>query len=144
MHSLSLSLSLYFYYFSIFIFFFLFIVFYHYIYLSFYYICLPTWACLKDSIEYKLIAIKSFSIEIVQPIYSALKTSFRSTAIIPPAAVKGTLLHLFDVGSPSRMTLKEKQDTLRTLQKFLTNEIRGNSPVTSAFRRHASLENISV
>jgi len=50
--------------------------------------------------------------------------------MIPPAAVKTTLLHLFDVGSPSRMTHKEKQDTLRTLQKYLTNEIRGNSPVT--------------
>jgi hypothetical protein len=27
------------------------------------------------------------------------------------------------------MTMKEKQDTLRTLQKYLTNEIRGNSTV---------------
>ena len=30
----------------------------------------------------------------------------RSTAMIPPGHVKHTLLHLFDVGSPSRMTLK--------------------------------------
>ena len=30
----------------------------------------------------------------------------RSTAMIPPGHVKNTLLHLFDVGSPSRMTLK--------------------------------------
>jgi hypothetical protein len=29
----------------------------------------------------------------------------------------------------NRMTMKEKQDTLRTLQKYLTNEIRGNSTV---------------
>jgi hypothetical protein len=34
--------------------------------------------------------------------------------------VKSTILHLFDVGSPSRMSYKEKQDTFRTLQKFLT------------------------
>ncbi len=59
--------------------------------------------------------------------------------MIPPAAVKTTLLHLFDVGSPSRMTHKEKQDTLRTLQKYLTNEIRGNSPVIILFNR-SSLE----
>ena len=32
----------------------------------------------------------------------------RSTAMIPPGAVKGTLFQLFDVGSPSRMTLKVK------------------------------------
>lgn len=30
----------------------------------------------------------------------------RSTAMIPPGAVKSTLFQLFDVGSPSRMTLK--------------------------------------
>ena len=47
----------------------------------------------------------------------------RSTAMIPPGHVKHTLLHLFDVGSPSRMTLKEKRDTFRTLQKYLTVEI---------------------
>ena len=47
----------------------------------------------------------------------------RSTAMIPPGHVKNTLLHLFDVGSPSRMTLKEKRDTFRTLQKYLTSEI---------------------
>ena len=33
----------------------------------------------------------------------------RSTAMIPPGHVKHTLLHLFDVGSPSRMTLKVKR-----------------------------------
>ena len=33
----------------------------------------------------------------------------RSTAMIPPGHVKNTLLHLFDVGSPSRMTLKVSQ-----------------------------------
>ena len=47
----------------------------------------------------------------------------RSTAMIPPGYVKTTLLHLFDVGSPSRMTLKDKRDTFRTLQKYLTSEI---------------------
>jgi len=47
----------------------------------------------------------------------------RSTAMIPPNQVKATLLHLYDVGSPSRMNTKEKQDTFRTLQKFLTSEI---------------------
>jgi integrator complex subunit 1 len=52
----------------------------------------------------------------------------RSTAMIPPGHVKSTLLHLFDVGSPSRMTLKEKRDTFRTLQKYLTSEIGSNTP----------------
>ena len=52
----------------------------------------------------------------------------RSTAMIPPGHVKATLLHLFDVGSPSRMTMKEKQDTFRTLQKYLTSEIRSDGP----------------
>ena len=52
----------------------------------------------------------------------------RSTAMIPPGHVKATLLHLFDVGSPSRMTLKEKQDTFRTLQKYLTSELRSDAP----------------
>lgn len=52
----------------------------------------------------------------------------RSTAMIPPGHVKNTLLHLFDVGSPSRMTLKEKRDTFRTLQKYLTAEIGSNTP----------------
>ena len=47
----------------------------------------------------------------------------RSTAMIPPAQCKSTLMHLFDVGSPSRMTLKEKRDAFRTLQKFLVAEI---------------------
>ena len=53
----------------------------------------------------------------------------RSTAIIPPGQVKHTLLHLFDVGSPSRMTLKEKRDTFRTLQKYLTAEIGSRQPI---------------
>lgn len=52
----------------------------------------------------------------------------RSTAMIPPGHVRNTLLHLFDVGSPSRMTMKEKQDTFRTLQKFLAREISDDSP----------------
>lgn len=43
--------------------------------------------------------------------------------------MKSTLLHLFDVGSPSRMTQKEKQDTLRLLQKYLTAEVRRESGV---------------
>ena len=67
--------------------------------------------------------------------------------MIPPAAVKTTLLHLFDVGSPSRMTHKEKQDTLRTLQKYLTNEIRGNSPVIARlpwFEMVSRLKNSSL
>ncbi len=51
----------------------------------------------------------------------------RSTALIPPSQVKTTLMHLFDVGSPSRMTMKEKRDTFRTLQKFLAAEMSGNS-----------------
>ena len=42
--------------------------------------------------------------------------------------VKSTILHLYDVGSPSRMNYKEKQDTFRTLQKFLTSEISSPSP----------------
>lgn len=33
----------------------------------------------------------------------------RSTAMIPPGAVKSTLFQLFDVGSPSRMTLKVRK-----------------------------------
>ena len=49
----------------------------------------------------------------------------RSTAMIPPSQIRATLLHLYDCGSPSRMTLKEKQDTFRTLQKSLTSEITG-------------------
>ena len=49
----------------------------------------------------------------------------RSTAMIPPSQIRATLLHLYDCGSPSRMTLKEKQDTFRTLQKSLTAEICG-------------------
>ena len=53
----------------------------------------------------------------------------RPTAIIPPGQVKHTLLHLFDVGSPSRMTLKEKRDTFRTLQKYLTAEIGSRQPI---------------
>ena len=53
----------------------------------------------------------------------------RSTALIPPSQVKTTLLHIFDVGSPGRMTMKEKQDTFRTLQKFLTAELRCNGPM---------------
>eukprot|EP00095_Tigriopus_kingsejongensis_P002565 maker-scaffold2547_size14626-snap-gene-0.4 protein:Tk02565 transcript:maker-scaffold2547_size14626-snap-gene-0.4-mRNA-1 annotation:"integrator complex subunit 1-like" len=52
----------------------------------------------------------------------------RSTAMIPPGHVKCTLLHLFDVGSPSRMSMKEKQDALRTLQKALAKEVSVNSP----------------
>ena len=52
----------------------------------------------------------------------------RSTALIPPSQVKNTLLHIFDVGSPGRMTMMEKQDTFRTLQKFLTAELRSNGP----------------
>jgi len=53
----------------------------------------------------------------------------RSTAMIPPNQVKSTILHLYDVGSPSRMNYKEKQDTFRTLQKFLASEIASNSPM---------------
>ena len=49
----------------------------------------------------------------------------RSTAMIPPSQIRATLLHLYDCGSPSRMTMKEKQDTFRTLQKSLTAEICG-------------------
>ena len=56
-------------------------------------------------------------------ILPALVIPPRSTAMIPPTQVKATLLHLYDVGSPSRMNSKEKQDTFRTLQKFLTGEI---------------------
>ena len=48
----------------------------------------------------------------------------RPTALTPPSQVKSTLQHLFDVGSPSRMTMKEKQNTFRTLQKDLSSEIR--------------------
>ena len=44
----------------------------------------------------------------------------RSTAMIPPSQVRTTILHLCDVGSPARMNAKEKQDTFRTLQKYLT------------------------
>ena len=53
----------------------------------------------------------------------------RSTAMIPPGQVKTTLLHLFDVGSPSRMSMKEKQDAFRTMQKYLSSEIRKASEV---------------
>ena len=42
--------------------------------------------------------------------------------------VKATLLHLFDVGSPSRMSMKEKQDAFRTLQKVLAAEMRSDGP----------------
>jgi integrator complex subunit 1 len=49
----------------------------------------------------------------------------RSTAMIPPSQVRATLLHIYDCGSPGRMTVKEKQDTFRTLQKALTGEICG-------------------
>jgi len=56
-------------------------------------------------------------------ILPALVIPPRSTAMIPPNQVKSTFLHLYDVGSPSRMSSKEKQDTFRTLQKFLTTEI---------------------
>ena len=54
----------------------------------------------------------------------------RSTAMIPPGHVKTTLQNLFDVGSPSKMSRKEKQDAFRTLQKYLSSEIR-NATVTS-------------
>ena len=47
----------------------------------------------------------------------------RPTALIPPGHVKTTLLHIFDVGSPARMNAKERQDTFRTLQKILADEI---------------------
>ena len=55
----------------------------------------------------------------------------RSTAMIPSGQVKTTLQHLFDVGSPSRMTMKEKQDAFRTLQKYLSSEIRSASEATN-------------
>ena len=43
----------------------------------------------------------------------------RSTAMIPPGHVKHTLLHLFDVGSPSRMTLKVSPFSVRYLTNFI-------------------------
>eukprot|EP00092_Neocalanus_flemingeri_P015764 GFUD01017066.1.p1 GENE.GFUD01017066.1~~GFUD01017066.1.p1 ORF type:complete len:2079 (+),score=577.03 GFUD01017066.1:73-6309(+) len=61
-------------------------------------------------------------------ILPALTIPPRSTAMIPSNQVKATLLHLYDVGSPSRMNTKEKQDTFRTLQKFLTTEISSQLP----------------
>merc|ERR1719495_826948 len=61
-------------------------------------------------------------------ILPALVIPPRSTAMIPPNQVKATLLHLYDVGSPSRMSSKEQQDTFRTLQKFLTSEISTQQP----------------
>ncbi len=54
----------------------------------------------------------------------------RPTALIPPGQVKPTLMHLFDIGSPSRMTMKEKRDAFRTLQKFLAAEISGGGATT--------------
>ena len=56
----------------------------------------------------------------------------RSTAMIPPSQVKTTLQHLFDVGSPSQMSMKEKQDAFRTLQKYLSSEIRKASEKTTS------------
>ena len=48
----------------------------------------------------------------------------RSTALIPPGQVRATLLQLFDVGSAGgRMTAGERQDTFRTLQKILAEEL---------------------
>ena len=67
----------------------------------------------------------------------------RSTAMIPPGYVKNTLLHLFDVGSPSRMNMKEKMDTFRTLQKYLTEEIRGNAPTKPMLDATVSKSNLS-
>ena len=48
----------------------------------------------------------------------------RSTALIPPGQVRATLLQLYDVGSAGgRMTAGERQDTFRTLQKILAEEL---------------------
>ena len=47
----------------------------------------------------------------------------RSTAMIPPSQIKTTLLELFDIGSNARLTKKERQDSFRTLQKFLVEDI---------------------
>ncbi len=56
----------------------------------------------------------------------------RATALIPPSQVKTTLMHLFDVGSPSRMTMKEKRDAFRTLQKFLVSADSTSAPMLEA------------
>ena len=48
----------------------------------------------------------------------------RSTALIPPGQVRATQLQLYDVGSAGgRMTAGERQDTFRTLQKILAEEL---------------------
>ena len=76
----------------------------------------------SSGVDEEIAAIGRFAQPIVPP---------RSTAMIPPSQVKSTLLHIFDVGSPSRMTMKEKMDTFRTLQKFLAKEMSGRQ-----FNRH--------
>ncbi len=78
-------------------------------------------AGLSSGVDEDIVAIGRLTQPVVPP---------RSTALIPPAQVKSTLLHIFDVGSPGRMTMKEKMDTFRTLQKFLTAEMVGTGPVT--------------
>ena len=47
----------------------------------------------------------------------------RSTAMIPPAQIRTTILQLFDVGSQTRLTRKERHDSFRTLQKFLVEDL---------------------
>ena len=63
----------------------------------------------------------------------------RSTAMIPPAQIKTTILQIFDVGSPAGMTTKERQDTFRTLQKFIVEEITSYSPTKPSPMLEATL-----
>ena len=44
--------------------------------------------------------------------------------LLPPGQVQATLLQLYDVGSPGgRRMVGERQDTLRTLQRILADEL---------------------
>ena len=47
----------------------------------------------------------------------------RSTAMIPPAHVKTTILEIFQVDQTSAMSKKERQDLFRTLQKLLSEDL---------------------
>ena len=83
----------------------------------------PEVGSFKHDYKYFSLHRKYFSLQVTN-VLPELNLPPRSTALIPPGQVRATLLQLYDVGSPGgRMTAGERQDTFRTLQKILAEEL---------------------
>ena len=86
------------------------------------------------------LAINQVSLPEVTNILPELVIPPRPTALIPPAHVKTSLLQILEVGPQEPgMTTKERQDSFRTLQKFLAEEISDWKPASPAPMLEATL-----